>query len=566
LPLIAKAEGRAQGCMRIVAANALAREGRGSAAVEQYQAAAPLLPELETFLELAKKRALQPPASASPAAERPPRSADEAAAQVMRLVRQARPKTAADVATRFLRSGEVHEALEVATVTALVRAERTAEALQWAAKLPPTDAFQKVRAWALAKADKLEEARDLYAALANSTGDPALRAEASFFAAFSAYEDDDLDGARAAFLAALPKVKDTPWEASARWYLALCDLLRGRSADAVPTLEALVKDLPSDRELLKHRYWLARARIDSADAASKKRGAAELLALANSDPIDFYGLLARRRLGKKPIAGARVAPDAVARLAREDGEAPLALLLWNVGLDDEARTVARGLGETAADIGVQHRIGDAHFGWRRGARFIPFPRTRNGALVSDPRWRVSFASPWREAVEEAAKKHAVPPSFIYAIMRTESGFDPRAVSVAGAQGVIQLLPSAARGSCRLAGRPIDDAKRIFEPTVAVDLGAALLGKNKEELGSLLLAAAAYNGGAWNVARWMKDYGGLELELFIERMPFKETRDYVKRVLAVEATYRALEGGELQLELPASIPPPPTALTHFPMDE
>ncbi|OGQ23707.1 MAG: hypothetical protein A2138_11835 [Deltaproteobacteria bacterium RBG_16_71_12] len=151
-------------------------------------------------------------------------------------------------------------------------------------------------------------------------------------------------------------------------------------------------------------------------------------------------------------------------------------------------------------------------------------------------------------------------------MRTESGFDPRAVSVAGALGVIQLLPSAARGAARLAGRPESDAERIFEPEVALDLGAALLGAEKRELGSLLLAAAAYNGGAPNVASWLSEFRTLELELFIERIPFRETRDYVKRVLAVEAVYRALAGGALVLDLPEALPAPPEHLTHFPVDE
>lgn len=569
VPLAEKAEARARACLNVVAAGALAREGRKAEAQQRYDDAAAALPEIASFLELAKKRATTTLPPREPT-EGKPSTPDEAAALVTRLLRQARPARAADLAVSFprsaARSGEPHEALEVATVTALVRAERIDEALARAARLPPSDAFRKVRAWALSKAEKHVEARDLYTSLAASTADPTMKAEATFFAAFSSYEANDLEDARARFAAGLETTRGSAFEASARWYLALCDLLRGRFAEAVPVLDALVRELPSDREALKHRYWLARARIASGDRAAKKQGEAELRALAQNDPIELYGMLARRRLGKKPLRGTTVGADAVARLAREDEPAAVALLLWNLGLDDEARTVARGLGESPADIGVQHRVGDAHFGWRRGAKHIPFPRTRAGALVNDARWRVSYAAPWKDVVDAAARAHRVPSSFLYAIMRTESGFDPRAVSVAGAQGVIQLLPSAARGACGLAGRPVEDAARIFEPEVAVHLGAALLGKNRAELGSILLAAAAYNAGALHVVRWMKDHNSLEVELFIERIPFKETRDYVKRVLAVEAVYRALDGQPLALELPEAIPPPPANVTHFPMDE
>ena len=69
-----------------------------------------------------------------------------------------------------------------------------------------------------------------------------------------------------------------------------------------------------------------------------------------------------------------------------------------------------------------------------------------------------------------------------------------------------------------------------------------------------------------VAAWMADHSSLEPELFVERIPFKETRDYVKKVLATEAVYRALDGKPLTLEMPTEIPPRPAHLTDFPVDE
>lgn len=571
-------EARARACLLVVHATALAREGHGSEAAQRFTEAMDALPELANALELAKRRSTTTPPAPAPVLA--PTTHEQAAQLIMKLVREAKPKRASELALAFERGPEAkaatlaapHEAFEVATLTALVRAERIDEAIARAARLPTTDGFVKARAWVLGKAKHYREARDLYAQLAATTTDPALRAEAAFLAAFTAYDIGEIEDARARFASALTMVKGTPFEASARWYLAYCDLLRGRWSDAVPVLELLVNEMPGEREVLKHRYWLARARMESAatsgDKAGKALGRAELLKLADNEPIEFYGMLARRRLDKKPLQGARVAGDAMAPLARDDEDARKVLLLWNLGLDDEARTLARGLGETAAEIGLQHKVGDATFGWRRGARFIPFPRTQagGGALVKDPRWRVSYASPWRDVVDAAAQKYGLPSSFLYAIMRTESGFDPRAISVAGAQGVIQLLPSAARGAAGLAGRPVEDARRIFEAETAIDLGAALLAAGRKEFGSLSLAAAAYNGGAPNVATWMKEHRGLDVELFIERISFKETRDYVKRIAAVEATYRALEGGALTLDLPASIPEPPSTFTHFPMDE
>ncbi len=600
LARVDKAEGRARACLSVVAANALSREGHGSDAVRLYREAAAALPEIASFLDIAERRALAPPPRPGGVDEGPPpKTADEAAARVSTLLRAAKPRRAAQVALAFAPQpprpdelsvvdaaasdpatitppaagdaaagdGEVahppREAFEVAAVTALVRAGRVDEALARAAKLPARDALMKVRAWALAKARRFDDARDLYTQLAARTKDPALKAEASFYAGFSSYEAGALDDAKARFVAGADVMRGTPFEPFGRWYAALCDLLRSKWSDAVPILDGLVRDLPGDREVLKHRYWLGRALVG---AGRTREGNKELAAVAAVDPVGYYGLLARARLHRKPLHGARVAPDALADKAPDDEDAKKVHLLWGVGLDDEARTLARGLGEGAPQIALQQSVDDAHFGWRRGARFIPSPRARRGALVADPRWRVSYAAPWHHDVVAAAKKYGVSAALLYAIMRTESGFDPRAVSVAGARGLLQLLPSVARGSCGLAGRPADDAARIFEPLVAIDLSAALLAAERREFGSDALAAAVYNGSAPNVVRWMTAHRTLEPELFVERIPFRETRDYVKRVLSVEAVYRALDGAPLSLEMPASIPAPPARFTSFPTDE
>ena len=139
-------------------------------------------------------------------------------------------------------------------------------------------------------------------------------------------------------------------------------------------------------------------------------------------------------------------------------------------------------------------------------------------------------------------------------MRQESGFDPDAVSPAHAVGILQLLPETAQPLAEELGLSKDDA-RLTSPPYAIRVGARELHKLLERFhGSVPLAVAAYNGGAESVERWASRAPGMKLDTFVERIPFKETREYVVRVMGNLARYQYLLAGEagvlaVSLELP-----------------
>ncbi|MGI4894513.1 MAG: lytic transglycosylase domain-containing protein [Janthinobacterium lividum] len=125
----------------------------------------------------------------------------------------------------------------------------------------------------------------------------------------------------------------------------------------------------------------------------------------------------------------------------------------------------------------------------------------------------SRSAPYDAAFTAAERRYALPPGLLSAVAKQESGYDPRATSPAGAQGLMQFMPATAKGL------GID----ATDPAQAIDGAGRLLASHLKTFGSLSLALAAYNAGPGNVRK----YGGIP--------PFPETQNYVKKILGTLAT-------------------------------
>ncbi len=133
----------------------------------------------------------------------------------------------------------------------------------------------------------------------------------------------------------------------------------------------------------------------------------------------------------------------------------------------------------------------------------------------------------------------ISPALAWAIMREESAFIPDAHSSANAIGLMQLISGTARLVAAGTTIPFDE-HALERPEVSIALGTRLLSSLRASFPSHpVLAIAAYNGGSGAVRRWLTDHGDDDFDVFIERIPFEETRNYLKRVLASEAAYAYL---------------------------
>ena len=290
-------------------------------------------------------------------------------------------------------------------------------------------------------------------------------------------------------------------------------------------------------------YWAARA---LARKPGKEKEAAEHLAAAARYPHTFYGLIALRTLdGLEKVhwqAPELTGRQLAAMAAKPAGARAIALLQAGqrelAGMELQRIDPQGDQLVEQAMVALTDRAGVASLSLRLGNAVAgPDGAPYAAALYPLPHWKPRDG-------------FALDRALVFAVMRQESRFDPRLVSSAGATGLMQILPSTAQHVReRNADIGSEDANRdaLFDPSRNMELGqrylSELLGMPEID-GNLFLAAAAYNAGPGNLARWRRDLSDItDPLLFIESLSFGETRDYVEKVMANFWIYRLRLGQE-----------------------
>ncbi|MBC6416750.1 MAG: lytic transglycosylase domain-containing protein [Rhodospirillales bacterium] len=288
----------------------------------------------------------------------------------------------------------------------------------------------------------------------------------------------------------------------------------------------------------KASFWAARA----AEAAGDPQEAMRWLSASAAEPASFYGQLAAARLGRTPGTGLPQQPAFPQQTydeLRASGLGQAMTLLarasqgWRTDLffqalrqrsqsQAEFQSLAR-LSEGLGRIDLQIKAGKA--ARRKGFVLIDdlFPR---------PAW-----------VRPGTPEQAL----VLALIRQESEFNERAVSHADALGLMQLLPSTARGVAKRLGLDYNRARLVLDPGYNITLGRRYLQEMIQRYGgSYILALTSYNAGPQRTDRWLTSNGdprrnGTDFVLWVEDIPFAETRNYVMRVLESLTVYRNLLG-------------------------
>jgi soluble lytic murein transglycosylase len=152
--------------------------------------------------------------------------------------------------------------------------------------------------------------------------------------------------------------------------------------------------------------------------------------------------------------------------------------------------------------------------------------------------RIRFPLLHDSLIAKYSKKRNLPAAEIYSIIRTESAFMTDARSPAGALGLMQLMPATGRETARQIGAALANSRQLLEPTKNVLIGTAYLKQMLERFsGSFSLASAAYNAGPHRVQSWLPKSSCVPADIWIDTIPFTETRRYVRRAAFYATVYQ-----------------------------
>ncbi|MGO4393395.1 transglycosylase SLT domain-containing protein [Variovorax sp. M-6] len=292
-------------------------------------------------------------------------------------------------------------------------------------------------------------------------------------------------------------------------------------------------------------YWKARALL--AAGGEERRAQARTLFETIAGTRGFYELLALEELGQRAAVPTRPEPLTAEEKNAARGNASLSRALYAIGIGLRPEGTREwnyatnlhdkgGMGDrellAAADLACQREVWD---------RCINTSERTKGVIDIDQR----FPMPFHDTVLRKSREIGLDPAYVYGLIRQESRFIMDARSGVGASGLMQVMPATARWTAKKIGMGDFTAGQINDRETNITIGTNYLKLALDDFdGSMALAAAAYNAGPGRPRNW-RNGPLMEAAIWAENVPFTETRDYVKKVLANTTNYAALISGQPQ---------------------
>jgi len=395
--------------------------------------------------------------------------------------------------------------------------------------------YQSARA--LLALGKRDEARSALRAITTAFPQDTSSASALALLADLATDDNRDADARAAYISLagrFPRSRHAPF---ALFKAGLISYVGGDYKTAANELDSVVAQYPKADDALAAAYWSGRAWKARGDTAAANARWRALLAKEGSS---YYSVQSAKRLGVPLLADRSFAND-YPRVPEVDAATRRVELLRYFGMDTEARFEYDKLFRDAPTSPAR-LVATAHAlaGTDQSSRAMALGRravSEQGPSAQN--YRLVYPVLERETLIESAKRNGLDPALLASLIRQESNFNPRATSPVGARGLMQLMPAVGRTIARSRGIAGYTDESLYDPAINIRLGTDHLAGLLRRTSSIERVLAAYNAGESRVKRWIEKKGSDDPELFTERIPFVETRDYVRGIVRNRAFYSTL---------------------------
>jgi soluble lytic murein transglycosylase-like protein len=347
----------------------------------------------------------------------------------------------------------------------------------------------------------------------------------------------------------ISKYPTSRYASEATWWLAWSEIQAGRGAQAIPLLQTGAARYPDTRAGSRFAYWIGKIHER---AKKKDLAVAAYQRTIQMQPWNYYAYRSQQRIkalngghdeGWATNPGRRVSwssdtaqqwswPEPPAAMAKQEGDTLAAL------------TELRQWDECLSMV-PKEKYALRSFYLAKLDQPMPAINSASKELSGTPNnselWQMAYPLLHAQLIAREAPVKRVDPFLVQALIREESRYNHQAVSSSNALGLMQLLPGTAYGVAKRIGVKLNNRSDIHHPHNNIRLGTDYLGYVHERHdGNALFAVASYNGGPNAVARWRKSLPA-DMDVFVENIPFRETRDYVRKVFGSYWNYRAIYG-------------------------
>jgi soluble lytic murein transglycosylase len=406
-------------------------------------------------------------------------------------------------------------------------------------------AARMLRARAESHRGEVDAATATYLGLAEESAGTGQGVLAMYLAASVRHDHGEADRAREIYRRLVTRYPGTAYMGLSMMRLAGMAFLEGDYQEAARLWEEYRSRYPRGTLWTQATYWAGRAHSELGDAVTAR---SRFQAVLQRERDSYYALRSSERLGQ-PFWPVPMRPSPPATAAAEATVARWMAgvdLLRDGGFPDEASAqVDRVVGAAGADRATRYALAEALADRGYAQRAIRIGIGLRGSGEPDRRLlRILYPFPYRTLITEEARDRDLDPFIAAALIRQESMFEARITSHVGARGLMQIMPATGRQLGDAVGLEPWDAEVLYHPETNVHLGTRYLAQHMDTYdGSLPAVFSAYNAGSHRVDWWREFPEWGQDELFTERIPFRETRDYVKILTRNHAIYQGLYTGE-----------------------